>query len=1003
MFTFSRQLCIRIGLTFFLLCVLLFSAIAQSDAGSAALEGAITDAMAQAVPGAKITIRNPETGYVRTLTANEHGRFMASVMPIGSYDIEVSATGFATTKRDKVQLIVGSTKAVNIGLQVAAITEQINVIENAEIVNAGDTNNSVAISQRAIEHLPIRGRNFTEFIQLSPNVMQEQNRFGISVNGQRSINSNISLDGVDFNDPVQGGQRGGGANESAYFFPQVAVREFQVVRDGASAQVGRTNSGYVNVVTKSGTNKFHGEGLYANRNGKMTSPDAFGNDSSANAQNQFGGSVGGPIRRDKLFFFAAVEKNKVNIPYTVKFDTPTGNVTIPQDILSQQGAFNQKNNPLVAFGRLDFVLNPTNTLNVQYTYAAQYGLNFGGVSGQTNAASTNNTILDRESQGLKAALTTVFSSNLLNDVRWQHVYDNRTQTPNSTLAEISISDLGTLGGSKNGTYIYNATRNQILDNVTWTHGLHTIKTGFDLNISPGKQQRETNYGGVYTFTTLANYLAALAGDSTKIARYQQSIAANGTQGQYKATQREYAVYFTDSLKLRRDLTVTAGLRWEAQVNPQPTTPNPALPITGVIPSDWKMWQPRLGIAWNIGGKGTTVLRLSGGLFDSRTPSYLMQRVFTDNGLNTLVLDSSTDPTLLKLLKAPNPIAVLPAGVKSPINSVYAFDPNFRNPRSGQVALALEQQLNRNTKITLGFVRNSTWNLQRRVDTNLFAPTVLPNGLPVYPAYDSKGVLVQASDFNVLTGQPIFIDSATGKAFTPKVARPDPTLGQINLNKSIAHSSYNGMSVSLERRMSRRLQFTFNYTHSFNRDDDSNERDFNRQTAINTFKLKSDASWAKNDIRNNGNLNAIYDLGHGFTISTLLFARTGYPVKPVVGADTQNDGNTVNDRPIINGLIANRAAFRQPGFFDWDMRLLKEFRFGENMRLVFSIEGFNLTRSSNKQFNGDGETTFGAPQATLNPATGLPFKGNSALVPGNAPGTDRFGGPRQGQLGLRFIF
>ena len=427
MFSFSRQLYVRASLIFFLLCVLLLGAMAQSDAGSAALEGTITDATAQAVPGAKITIRNPETGYVRTLTANDHGRFMASVMPIGSYDIEVSATGFATTKRDKVQLIVGSTKAVNIGLQVAAITEQVNVIENAEIVNAGDTNNSVAISQRAIEQLPIRGRNFTEFIQLSPNVMQEQNRFGISVNGQRSINSNISLDGVDFNDPVQGGQRGGGANESAYFFPQVAVREFQVVRDGASAQVGRTNSGYVNVVTKSGTNKFHGEGLYANRNGKMTSPDAFGNDSSSNAQNQFGGAVGGPIRRDRLFFFAAVEKNRVNIPYTVKFDTPTGGVVVPQDIASQQGTFKQKNNPLVAFGRLDFVLNPTNTLNVQYTYAAQYGLNFGGVSGQTNAASTNNTILDRESQGLKAALTTVFSSNLLNDVRWQHVYDNRTQ------------------------------------------------------------------------------------------------------------------------------------------------------------------------------------------------------------------------------------------------------------------------------------------------------------------------------------------------------------------------------------------------------------------------------------------------------------------------------------------------------------------------------------------------------------------------------------------------
>ena len=204
-------------------------------------------------------------------------------------------------------------------------------------------------------------------------------------------------------------------------------------------------------------------------------------------------------------------------------------------------------------------------------------------------------------------------------------------------------------------------------------------------------------------------------------------------------------------------------------------------------------------------------------------------------------------------------------------------------------------------------------------------------------------------------------------------------------------------------MSRRLQFTFNFTHAFNRDDDTNERDFNRQPALNTFNLKSDAAWAKNDIRNSGNMNAVYELGRGFTLSALLFARTALPVKPVVGADTQNDGNTVNDRPIISGLIANRAGFRQRGFFDWDLRLLKEFRLGEGQRLILSIEGFNLTRSSNKLFNGDAETAFGAPTATNNAITGLPFTNNTTLIPTFAPGTDRFGGPRQGQIGARFVF
>src|SRR5262249_33728283 len=176
--------------------------------------------------------------------------------------------------------------------------------------------------------------------------------------------------------------------ESAFFFPQVAVREFQMVLNGASAEVGRTNAGYLNVVTKSGTNDFHGQALYQNRNGAMTSPDAFGNDSSSNAQNQFGGSLGGRIVRDKTFFFGAVEKNMVNIPYTVKFDPPAGGIALPPEIAAQQGDFNQKNNPLVAFGRIDHQLSSRNTLNFQYTYAAQSGLNFGGQTGQTHNAET---------------------------------------------------------------------------------------------------------------------------------------------------------------------------------------------------------------------------------------------------------------------------------------------------------------------------------------------------------------------------------------------------------------------------------------------------------------------------------------------------------------------------------------------------------------------------------------------------------------------------------------
>src|SRR5262249_13459025 len=427
-----------------------------------------------------------------------------------------------------------------------------------------------------------------------------------------------------------------------------------------------------------------------------------------------------------------------------------------------------------------------------------------GASGQTHNAQTNNTTLDRASQGIKGGLTTLLTPNLINEFRSQWVYDNRTQAPVSTQAEVDLGDIGTIGGNADGTFIYNATRVQFLDNLTWNRGAHNVKFGVDFNYSPEEQQREKFYGGIYAFNTLSDYLKALGGDRTKINRYQQTIAANGKIGLYHDHQIEQAIFLTDTIKVRRDLTITAGLRWEGQINPQPPA-NAAYPINGQIPNDLKMWQPRLGLVYDVGGRGKTVIRLSGGLFDARTPGYLMQRVFTDNGFSTVVLDSSVDAKVLNALTVPQALTSVPSGIAlAGNNAIYAFDPTFRNPRSGQVSVALEQQLDRDTKVTVGFVRSSTWALQRRLDVNLFRPTVLPNGFVRYPVPDASGRPVQATGYNDATGQGIYLDSA-GKALKIAVVRPDPTAGQINVNESVGHSSYNGGYISMQRRMSHRVQ------------------------------------------------------------------------------------------------------------------------------------------------------------------------------------------------------
>jgi hypothetical protein len=193
--------------------------MAQSETGRAALEGTVSDASGKSITAADITVRNTQTGLQRTLRTNAEGAFRVKALPVGLYTMEAVSEGFGAARVTNIALTVGETKTVNITLQVSSVSTQVTVQESAQIVNEADVSNGTSLNERAIEDLPIRGRNFAQFLQLTPNSMQEQNRFGIVVNGQRSHLVNISLDGVDFSDPLQGGQRGGGGQSIRILLP----------------------------------------------------------------------------------------------------------------------------------------------------------------------------------------------------------------------------------------------------------------------------------------------------------------------------------------------------------------------------------------------------------------------------------------------------------------------------------------------------------------------------------------------------------------------------------------------------------------------------------------------------------------------------------------------------------------------------------------------------------------------------------------------------------------
>ncbi|HMO79237.1 MAG TPA: carboxypeptidase regulatory-like domain-containing protein [Pyrinomonadaceae bacterium] len=966
---------------FFLTALIAVGAFGQAESGSSAIEGTVVDINGSSVSGASVTIRNLETGLERVVVTDRNGRFSARVLPVGRYLVVASASGFAEGRRENVMLRVGESTPVSVSLRPSEVTAQVDIVSGTDLIDTETSTTGASLGERLVADLPVRGRNFSEFITLTPAVIQEADRSGLVVAGQRSINSNIAVDGADFNDPVQGNQRGG--NESVFFFPQSAVREFQVVRSGASAEIGRTNAGFVNVVTKSGSNDLRGEVFYNNRNRYLTSEDAFGR-SLDNAQNQFGGAIGGPIVRDRAFFFFSLEQNLLRVPFVVEFQDVPG-VQIPSELAALEGEKRGTNNPTVLFGRTDYLLNNSNTLNLQYTYTRMRGENFDFDSPRQTTAESGNYMRKGSSNGLKGSLVTVFSPNIINEIRGQVATDNRLEQPNSNMPRINIAGFGDIGGNDGRPRQFDSTRYQFANNVSISAGRHQLRFGFETNINNVAQRRETRIQGRWDFenrvlegvptTGLEQYIAG------RPRRFRQTLATNDQNlSLFQGTQQEYALFIQDRIRVSNQFVIDAGFRWEAQINPQPTDPFPGIPETSRIPNDLKQFQPRLGMAYDVNGRGNTVIRFSAGIFTARTPANLFQRVFTNNGSTTREIEIA-EPGACRnssivnrpgcrlrgpdaIFTFPNSLTSIPPAFESfaLLPRVFGFDPTFRNPRSFQAAATLEQKISRDIVMSIGYIRNSTWALQRRLNRNLFPPTIDSTGMPIFPA-----------------------------------ARPIPGISWLSINESTAHSTYDGMTFTMTRRFADRFQFQANYTLSKSMDDDSNERNFSQEPALNPFDLSIERGYSKQDVRHNINLSGLVDLGYGFTLSGVLITRSGFPYTPVIGFDTQNDGNDDNDRAIINGRVVDRNSFRQPGFFNLDLRLLKGFILKERMRLDLSAELFNVTRNSNRNFGNDAVSFFGTPLPD-----GSPSEPNAG-VPLFAPSTARFGGPRQLQLGVRFVF
>jgi hypothetical protein len=919
------------------------------------ISGTVTDQQGGAVAGAKVTVRSVDFASARMFTTSDSGRFTAATLYPGMYTIEVKAPGFVLKKPARVTLGVGSSVQLTIKLGVAGSSQSVTVSGRGPtvegntlppVVNKETPQVSNTLAGLTVTYLPNRDRDFSQFGQLAAGVQPAPNSTGLIVAGQRPDGFSAAVDGVDFDDPLNGGERG--AQDGSLFFPQTVVREFQVIHAGATAEVGGTNAGFVNVVTKEGSNKYHGEAFYIGRPA-WTANDAFGH-SLDNAQNEFGGSLGGPIKKNRAYFYVGAEQDYVNTPYWTEFEPQAPGIVVPSYLSSLQRQIVGTSDPTSVFTRADFLLNQANTLNLQFNFN-RVNANDVNLDGSTRSIATldNSAALTGDSYWVRGNLTTVLGSSRVNQFIAQWAQDQRTLLPNSTGPEFVVNGFGVLGGNSIANQSYTSNINRYSDDFSVTHGGTIIRFGADFGYDPASLQHEANLNGVFNFNSLADYLGG------NVRRYQQTFVTGNPV--YDGAVKELGFYVDSRFPLSKKLTVTAGLRWDGQWNPQPSNPNAAIAQTTAIPNDLSQWQPRLGLAWNP--VSNTVVRLSAGLYDAPTPADIFQRVFTDNAVNTVVADSYFDPQILPLVTTGGnytPLPAPPADLTVPGAFVVGVAPDFRNPRSFQVAGSVEQQLTPKISVTTGYVHNSTWDLQQLLNQNLFPPTYDTSGMPIFPA-----------------------------------VRPDASVGQLLVNTSSAHSTYDGMLVTANFQLPHRSTLSANYTLARARDDNSNLGPFTLVSALNPFNLSAESGYSNFDVRNSFNLSAITNLPLGFKFNPILIARSGLPYTPIIGFDTQNDANDWNDRALINGMVTQRNSLRQPAFFDLDIRFVKDIKLpGEGHHLDLFMDIFNITNSANRNFGTEAISLYGTPVAPV-------YSAGQALF---APNTNQIGSARQVQFTVR---
>uniref|UniRef100_Q022C7 Cna B domain protein n=1 Tax=Solibacter usitatus (strain Ellin6076) TaxID=234267 RepID=Q022C7_SOLUE len=927
----------------------------QASAINGEISGTVTDASGAAVVGATVQITNSATGFQQTGKSGDNGLYRFTVLPLGVYEVQVSATGFGSIRSTGNPLTAGAVTTVNVTLPVAGTTTMVDVTATAAITEPSRTDVGSTLSENMTRNLPLVSRNPYNFILFQPNVSGRPNtEFGVP----RKINANGFNGRINYQIDGSNNTESDRAGIRLIPISDNYVAEVQQVSNGFAPEFGNTVGTVFNTVTKSGTNEFHGEGSYLFRRTDFSAkPKLLSSTALVPEVNVDSYSVdgGGHIIKDKLFFFGGFEHVKRDLP---------GVVTVSAANIAALGLPASYGDPIpfrqsVYFymGKGDWQINAKNRLSVRYMHHANDSPYNNGTIGGLNLVSQSYNFVDRSHVGA-VQLVSVFNDHIVNELRFQTAYrgqNNTTFSASGTGPVLTVTGIANFGGPNSAGFVYEETTPEVADNFSYVRGTHSFKFGVSTHAIRDRQVQATF--AQYNFATIAAYLAAVNGSAPKGYSSFSQVVGNPSLNYNSVFTNFFA---QDSWKPMRNLTVTYGLRYDLYQMPSADKTSP-FPFSQSFKTDKNNFGPRLGVAYGLGKDQKTVIRASSGIFYDSPQTDQYRRAISLNG-NPAFFTLSATPATSYAPSFPNVFTAVPAGVTGSTD-ITTISPDFANLYSINANFSITRELTQTSSLTASYLYTAG------------------NRLPVY-----RNINVVPGGTFLADGRPIFGS-----------ARYYPGFGNITSAESVGHSTYNGLNVTLRKQAARGVEMYATYTWSHAIDDapEQNNIDAGSNLLSDPTNRRRDRADSLTDKRHVFNMTGV------FTPEFKLSNKVGnylanHNVLSVAVVASSGDLFNMGSNRVLNGDSTEGSAFQRPLFVGRDTirggyvaeinaRYSRLFPLAERKSVEFLAESTNL----GNRLNVTG----------LNSTATVDTAGNITTPATLAPNASR--DQRLLQLGLRF--